>query len=186
MNTMSPDKGSAQSPEESFLHAFDTYNEPLFRHAELRVNNREKAIDIVHDTFTKAWSYIRTGHRIDSYRPFLYKILNNLIIDEYRKRKEASLDQLFAVDGVDEGTFTELVDDVSVDALVDHIDGAQALALLSDLPDQYREVLILRFVDGLGPKEISELIEISENVVSVRLHRALKTLRDLVRSKEEK
>ena len=186
MSTKSSDKESAQSPEERFLQAFDTYNEALFRHAELRVNNRERAIDIVHDTFTKAWSYIRNGHEINSYRPFLYKILNNLIIDEYRKHKESSLDQLFATDGVDESTFTELIDDVSVDALVAHIDGAKALSRLSELPEQYREVLILSFVDGLGPKEISELIEVSENLVSVRLHRALKVLRDLVRQDEKK
>ena len=52
-------------------------------------------------------------------------------------------------------------------------------------PDVYREVIILRFVDELGPKEISELIEESENVVSVRIHRGLKLLREIVQ-KEEK
>ena len=49
----------------------------------------------------------------------------------------------------------------------------------------YREVLLLKFVDDLGPKEISELIEESENVVSVRIHRALKMLRDKMEKKEK-
>jgi len=60
------------------------------------------------------------------------------------------------------------------------MDGKQAFALVATLPDVYREVLVLRFVDGLGPKEISALVEESENVVSVRIHRGLKILRDLI------
>jgi RNA polymerase sigma-70 factor, ECF subfamily len=172
---------SMESHEERYLKAFEDYNEALFRHASIRVSDREKAIDIVHDTFTKVWSYVRSGHQIDSYRSFLYKVLNNLIIDEYRKRKESSLDALLAVEGVDEGSFPDLTES-TVEALAATIDGKQAFALLSELPDEYREVIIMRFIDELGPREISELIEESENVISVRLHRGLKLLRAKVES----
>jgi DNA-directed RNA polymerase specialized sigma24 family protein len=50
----------------------------------------------------------------------------------------------------------------------------------------YREILILKFVDDLGPKEISNLIEETENVVSVRLHRALRLLRQRFEEEEKK
>lgn len=165
--------------EASFLKAFEEYSDALFRHATIRISDRERAIDLVHDTFTKVWTYVRNGHEIESYRPFLYKVLNNLIIDEYRKQKEASLDALLERDGVDEGSFAELRES-TVEALAATIDGKQALDLIATLPDVYREVLILRFVDGLGPREISVLIEESENVVSVRIHRGLKQLRDII------
>lgn len=164
--------------EEDFIKAFDEYSVALFRHATLRLNNdREKAIDLVHDTFTKAWLYIKNGHQIDTYRPFLYKVLNNLIIDTYRKQGESSLDALFEQEGVSESSFGDLVENTS-EALAATIDGKQAFALLATLPDVYKEVLILKFVDELGPKEISQLIEETENVVSVRIHRGLKFLRD--------
>ena len=165
--------------EASFLKAFEDYSDALFRHATIRISDRERAIDLVHDTFTKVWTYVRNGHDIESYRPFLYKVLNNLIIDEYRKQKEASLDALLERDGVDEGSFEELRES-NVEALAATIDGKQALDLIATLPDVYREVLILRFVDGLGPREISVLIEETENVVSVRIHRGLKQLRDII------
>ena len=165
--------------EASFLKAFEEYSDALFRHASIRISDRERAIDLVHDTFTKVWTYVRNGHAIESYRPFLYKVLNNLIIDEYRKQKEASLDALLERDGVDEGSFEELRES-TVEALAATIDGKQALDLIATLPDVYREVLILRFVDGLGPREISVLIEETENVVSVRIHRGLKQLRDII------
>lgn len=162
--------------EEQFLRAFEEYSDALFRHASLRVNDREKAIDTVHDTFTKVWMYVKNGQKIDSYRPFLYKVLNNLIIDTYRKQKELSLDALLEQEGITEGTFAELSENTT-EALASTIDGKQAFALLATLPDIYREVLILKFVDELGPREISQLIEETENVVSVRIYRGLKILR---------
>lgn len=170
--------------EARFLKAFDEYNDALFRHASLRISNREKAIDLVHDTYTKVWSYIRDGYEIENFRPFLYKVLNNLIIDEYRRRKESSLDALFEVEGVDEGSFEELSES-SVEVLAATIDGRRAFELLEELPDQYREVILYRFVDGLGPREISELIEESENVISVRIHRGLRLLRQKIEANDE-
>jgi RNA polymerase sigma-70 factor (ECF subfamily) len=170
--------------EARFLKAFADYNDALFRHASLRISDREKAIDLVHDTYTKVWSYIRTGYDIDNFRPFLYKVLNNLIIDTYRKKKEQSLDALMELEGVDEGNFDDLSES-TVESLAATIDGRKAFELLVELPDQYREVIIYRFVDELGPKEISELIEESENVVSVRIHRGLRLLRQCIERQDE-
>lgn len=174
----------AESQHDRFLKAFEEYSDALFRHASLRVSDRERAIDIVHDTFTKVWTYVRNGHEIENFRPFLYKVLNNLIIDEYRKRKESSLDELLDQEGVDEGAFSELSEN-SVEALAATIDGRKAFTVLEELPDVYREVIVLRFVDELGPKEISELIEESENVVSVRIHRGLSMLRKKIEAEAE-
>lgn len=180
--------GDTQQPygdhEARFLKAFDEYSDALFRHATLRISDRERAIDLVHDTFTKVWSYVRNGHAIEQFRPFLYKVLNNLIIDEYRKVKESSLDAMLEVEGADEGMFDDLAEN-TVESLAATLDGRKAFEVLEELPDTYREVIILRFVDELGPKEISELIEESENVVSVRLFRGLKLLRQRISDKEE-
>ena len=174
----------ALSHEERFLAAYEEYSDALFRHAHLRINDRERAIDVVHDTFTKVWSYIRAGHEIEQFRPFLYKVLNNLIVDTYRKKHDSSLDALFEKEGVDEGTFEELSES-TVESLAATLDGKRAFALVDTLRDEYREVIILRFVDGLGPKEIAELIEESENVISVRLHRGLMQLRKRINAAEE-
>jgi len=173
------------SQEERFLKAFEEYGDALFRHAYIRISDRERAIDLVHDTYTKVWSYLRTGHEIETFRPFLYKVLNNLVIDEYRRRRESSLDAIMETEGVSEGTFDELVED-SVESLAATLDGRRAFELLEALPREYREVVTLRFVDGLGPKEIADLIEETENVVSVRLHRALKLIRKAIADQDQK
>ena len=172
------------SHEERFLKAFDEYSDALFRHAVYRLSDRERAIEIVHDTFTKVWSYVRDGHTIDSYKSFLYKVMNNLIIDEYRRKKEISLDAIFENEEKDEGSFRELYEG-GLEELTFMLDAQKASMLIGELPVVYREVLTLRFIDGLGPKEISELIEESENVVSVRIHRALKILKDTIEQAEK-
>ena len=64
-------------------------------------------------------------------------MLNNLIIDEYRKKKEASLDALLEIEGVDEGSFDELSES-SVETLAATIDGQKAFAHLDHLPVQYK------------------------------------------------
>lgn len=185
-DTKTRDSGDGDArggPEERFLKAYDEYSDALFRHALYRISDRERAVEILHDTFTKVWGYIRSGHEIDSYKSFLYKVINNLIIDEYRKRKEASLDQLLEVEGIDEGSFAELHGG-GIEEVIFALDAKEALDLLPQLPSQYREVITLRFIDGLGPKEIAELIEETENVVSVRLYRGLKLLRDRIEEGE--
>ena len=180
----SGEQSDRASGEERFLTAFEEYGDALFRHAFIRISDRERAIDLVHDTYTKVWAYLRSGHEVESFRPFLYKVLNNLIVDEYRKRRESSLDALLAVEGVSEGSFDELIED-KTESIAATLDGRQAFELLDQLPDEYREVVTLRFVDGLGPKEIAELIEETENVVSVRLHRALKALRAAIEARDQ-
>ena len=82
-------------------------------------------------------------------------------------------------------SFEELSES-SAEALAATIDGKKAFELLEEMPDQYREVILLRFVDQLGPREISELIEESENVVSVRIHRGLKMLRQKIEGLDAK
>ena len=173
------------SQEEEFLKAFDAYADPLFQHASIRLSDRERAVEIVHDTFAKVWGYMREGHEIATFKPFLYKVLNNLIIDEYRRRQETSLDALLEREGVDEGMFAELRDE-PLDALIDTLDARRVLLVLGELPDIYRESLILRFVDGLAPKEIAVLIEESESVVSVRLHRGIKLLKQRIEAHSHK
>ena len=105
-------------------------------------------------------------------RALLYRIANNLVIDEYRKKKVVSLDQMRDEEGFDIG-FDSMHDIESRDEY------EHAQALLERLPDKYREALVMRHIDGLSVKEISHLTHESENVISVRIHRAIEKLKAL-------
>ncbi|MCC7500566.1 RNA polymerase sigma factor [Candidatus Nomurabacteria bacterium] len=170
-----------QELQVQFEAAFNAHNDELFRYASMRVNDRERALELTQECFVKAFEYAKRGNTIDDLRPFLYRTLRNLIIDEYRKKKATSLEQM--VEG-DEGGDVEALMPVdesnTLEAAIDRFDGKRALAALNELPDLYREAVSLRYIEGLTPQEIAAIVGESQTTVSVRVHRGLKKLRDLL------
>jgi len=167
---------SSQTQEQQYLQAFDQYSDDLFRHCYFRVSDRERALDLVQDTFTKVWDYIAQGGTIDQFRPFLYRTLNNLIIDEYRKKKMTSLDALLEEETVTEGSFQDLQTG-GLKELEGKLDATRFVSELDAMPPQYRQMVVMRYFDELTPKEIAAITGESENVISVRIHRGLEWLR---------
>jgi len=167
---------SSLTQEQHYLEAFERYSDDLFRHAYFRLSDRERALDLVQDAFAKVWDYIGQGNTIDQFRPFLYRTLNNLIIDEYRKKKMTSLDALLEQEGVTEASFEDLKTD-SLEALEGRLDAKRFVSELEAMPPQYRQMVVMRYFDELTPKEIAEITGESENVISVRIHRGLEWLR---------
>lgn len=175
--------------EQAFKNAFEAYSDELFRHASLRLSDRERALELTQEAYLRAWQYASKdkGEAIREWRPFLYRTLKHLIIDEYRKMKSYSLEGM--IEGGEGGSVEALLppdESNTLEAAMGRFDGKQALAALQKLPDAYREALALRFVEGLSPKEIAKILEESENVVSVRIHRGLKKLKALLEPPFEK
>ncbi|MFZ2886236.1 MAG: RNA polymerase sigma factor [Minisyncoccia bacterium] len=173
-----------RSHEAAFLEAYNAHSSALFRHASFRVSNRERALDLTQDAFLKAWDYVQKGGEVQEYKSFMYRVLNNLIIDEYRKKKSSSLDEILENDT---GAMEERMSEGSVSEREEELDETDLAERIREkivlLPDTYREVITLRYVDGLSPKEIAGLIGVSENVVSVRIHRGTHKLRALCTEK---
>ncbi len=170
-----------QTFEQKFKDAFERYSDELFRHCSMRTSDRERAQELTQDAFMRTWDYVRKGGEVRELRPFLYQTLRNLIIDEYRKAKTHSLDSM--LEHAESGAMEAMLpqdDTNTIEAAMERLDAKQALRRVDELPELYREVILLRYVEGLSPKEIGSIVEESENVVSVRIHRALKKLRDLL------
>lgn len=164
--------------EKAYLEAYETLSDALFRHAMYRVSNRERALDLTQDAFLKTWDYLQGGGEVREFKSFLYRILNNLIIDEYRKKKSSSLDEILENDTgamearLSHGSVRETEEEFDEQAML-----LQIRAHIPELPDTYREVITMRYIDDFSPKEIASMIGISENVVSVRIHRGTHKLR---------
>lgn len=167
--------GSSFDKKEEFVKAYDQHADAIFRYCHFRISNRELAKDLTQETFTKAWKYIADGKEIENIKAFLFKIAGNLVIDEYRKVKQSSLEELQERDGFD----VESKDD---EKIVFSSEVERVRLVIEELPDKYKEVITMRYVSDLSPKEIAEAIGESENVVSVRLNRAVKKMRELLRS----
>lgn len=175
-----------EDTKKQFITVFDKHSDELFRHCVLRISDRERALDLTQEAFLRVWKYVSDGNEVRQYRAFLYKTLNNLIVDEYRKHKTQSLDALLENKETEARIEGELLRD-SVDTLEEammRFDSARAVKALDELPEPYRAVLVLRYIDGLSPSEIAECVGGSENTVSVRIHRALHKLRTLLTPQE--
>lgn len=154
--------------KEVFNKAYDDHADALFRFCLLKVSHREHALDIVQDVFVRTWQYLKEGKEIGNVRSFLYTTASHLVIDYYRKRKTESLDAL-AEEGFD------VTDDAHFPLLT--VDSEKALRAVQNLEETYRDIVLMRYVGGLSPKEIAETTGLTENVVSVRIHRGLEKLR---------
>lgn len=166
--------------QHTFEEAFEAYSDELFRHASIRLSDRERALELTQEAFMKAWSYAQKGEDIKEIRPFLYRTLRNLIIDEYRKHKATSLEAMAEKYDMDVEDFLSPDESNTIEAAIDRHESVRVLEVLKEVPEPYKEAVTLRYIDGLSPTEIAKAIGESENVVSVRVHRGLKKLRALV------
>jgi len=163
----------------AFEDAFTAYGDELFRHAFFHLSDRERAVDLVQDTYLRSYEYAKEGD-IQNMRAFLYRTLRHLIIDEYRRKKSASLDAMLEKDEHAADARVPAKEHDALEAAMDRLDAARAVERLKDLSPEYAEVLALRYLDGLSPAEIANRLDVTQNLVSVRIHRALKSLKDLL------
>ncbi|MFA6050186.1 MAG: RNA polymerase sigma factor [Candidatus Paceibacterota bacterium] len=162
----------------NYIKAYDEYVDALFRYASFNVRDRETAKDIVSETFTKTWSYIAGGGQIENMKAFLYRTLKNLIIDHYRAKKAVSLDTLAEDEHFDPAAEPEV-------SIEEHAESMLAFGLLDQIPQEYKDVVVMRCVQGLSFREIAVITSEQENTVAVRFHRALKKVKDLFNRESE-
>jgi RNA polymerase sigma-70 factor (ECF subfamily) len=161
--------------EELFEKAYNDYADAIFRHCAFRLMDRERGKDLMQETFLRMWNFIEDGKEVENMRAFLYRIANNLIVDDVRKRKTVSLEQLQEAGwdpGGDDGVITAQ----------DHLELGRVLDILKDLDATHRQVIVLRYIDGLNPADIAEILGESANTISVRLHRAIKHAKALLQA----
>lgn len=160
----------------SFEKIYDEFAPKIFKFCYFRVSSREIAEDIASLVFVKTWDHLANGGNVANIQGFLYRVANNLIIDFYRKnkdRREISFD--------DPNNQLDIPDLPGfVDRIDQQMDVQEVHIALQQLPDHYREAMIMRYINDLSVKEIAEILEISENTVSVRLHRAIEKLKDVL------
>lgn len=162
-----------ETKEQEFLKVYEDLADSVFRHCYFRISDREKAKDLMQETFKRYWEYLdRSSAEVSNIKAFIFRIANNLLIDSYRRKKEESLDALIE-DGFDPGE--------NDDSILDLATGRELKDILAELEPKYRDPLVMRYVDDLPVKEIAALLGESENVVSVRIHRALKKLKEIIK-----
>lgn len=162
--------------EEEFIELYREHAPKLFKYCYFRVHSKEDAEDLAGKVFMKTWDYIAQGNKIDNMRAFLYRSAHNSIVDFYKtskKDREISMDS-FGEDTIDIPDTSDLAADVETKQMVKEV-----MKKLAVLPEAYREIIVLRYINELEIAEIAQATGMTENNVSVKLHRATEKLKSL-------
>ncbi len=160
--------------EKTFFQLYENESEALFRFVSFRVADAEKVKDILQESYLRLWK-ILLKENIENERAYLYRIARNLIIDSYRKTEAGSLDGL-----LEEGFDISVPEGITLE---EKMDAEKIKGFFRELPEKYRDIFWLRFVEEWSVKDIAEAFSLSENVTSVRIYRGLKLLRKRLQAK---
>jgi RNA polymerase sigma-70 factor (ECF subfamily) len=182
----------ARSGHESAYHELlRRYERPVFSLIYRMVRDRALAEDLSQDTFVKVLN------ALDSYRPefkfssWVFKIANNVAIDQLRKRE---LDTL-SLDGAPDARTREEVEATALQA-VDRTEsplaelesrelGSRIEGAIAKLRPEYRSCILLRHVEGRSYEEIAETLDLPLGTVKTYIHRARHELREYLEPYKE-
>lgn len=168
-----------QKDKEAFIKAYDSHINDIYRFVFFKVSQKEEAEDITSQTFLKCWDYILSNSITDNrtLKSLFYKVAKNLIIDYYRQQsnKQITLKNgaTSSLNIVDEKQDLQKI-------MESKDDSDQVIEKLGELKDEYREVIILSYINGLSIAEIADIMDKSKGNIRVLLYRALKALKDLI------
>lgn len=158
--------------DEAYLKLYDEQADSVFRFAYFKLLDRDRAEEVTQEAFVRTWEYLQSGKPVENLRAFVYRVANNIIVDQFRKKRELSLDAL-RDEGFDAGFEPLVGTDLRMDV-------AAVRKVIDSLDPKYRDAVLLRHVNGISVKEIAVILEVSENVASVRIHRGIEKLRLLM------
>lgn len=164
---------------EAYAELYDRYVTGVFRFVSFKVNSAEEAEDITSEAFLRTWHYLLERRDVVNFTGLVYRIARNLVIDHYRSRKQnISFDE--AIETEDEGVQLASDDGEQMRLIDTGIEAHELLEVMKQMKTDYRDVLLLRYLEELAVSEIAEIIGKSQVHVRVLIHRATKTLQQLL------
>jgi RNA polymerase sigma-70 factor (ECF subfamily) len=154
--------------------------EVAFRFSLLVCGHAQDAEDVMQDALLKTYRYVRGIREPQAFRTWLYRTVRNACLMKRRRRAGEPAHHVSLEQGGAGGEPPVDVEDPArgPDVLAENAWlGERLQAALQALPPPYRVVVVLREVEGLSTRDVARVLEISEDNVKTRLHRARLLLR---------
>lgn len=160
------------------------YKDKVYTYILLIVKDEQIAEDIFQDTFIKVIRSLKQGKYKENgkFVSWVIRIAHNLIIDHFRKEKQMNT---LSNDSYDSDVFnsTKFSEKNVEDEMIDYQITEDVKALIDELPEDQKQVILLRHYGGLSFKEIADQTNVSINTALGRMRYALINLRKLIREK---
>ena len=163
----------------------DRHRRRVSDYIRMMVKDRDLADDIFQETFIKVIRVIDEGRYTDNgkFLSWVLRIAHNQVIDHFRQMK-----QVGKVTEADAGYdilntmkfSSRTVEDQIIDAQIE----SQVRAMVDALPEEQREVVMMRYFSGMSFKEIAEHTDVSINTALGRVRYALINLRKMMKEKQ--
>ena len=160
------------------------YMDQLYGAARRMARNAADAEDLVQETYLRAYKGYDRFAEGTNLRAWLFRILTNLFINEYRRRKRrpdevdlGDTDTLYMYRGLG-GAELARRSRSAEDEMLDGVTSAEVRHAIESLPDAYRVAVLLADVEEFAYKEIAEILDVPIGTVMSRLHRGRKKLRE--------
>lgn len=150
------------------------HNQRLFRLTRAILGDDAEAEDATQQTYLSAFTHLATFQGDASFATWLTRIARNEALTRLRKRKRLAETPIESDEVPMPGTRPRSPEE---GAALAQLTGVIERAI-DALPERYRVVFVMREVEGLGTQETAECLEVTEEVVKVRLHRARRQLRE--------
>jgi RNA polymerase sigma-70 factor (ECF subfamily) len=173
----------AASDPAAFGELYDYYLPRIYAYVVRRVEDRTVAEDLTATTFERALAAVRSGSfRNESFGGWLYRVAGNALVDHVRRGRRYVPLGIRAGDWApgDDGDGAAAADEHAMAAFTAAVERDALARALKALPEHHRLVVVLRYVDGLEPGEVAEVLGCSRPTAAVRLHRALRAMRDVL------
>ncbi len=157
----------------------------VYTYILLTIKNQQLAEDLFQETFIKVIQSLRGGKYKDNgkFLSWVIRIAHNLIIDHFRKEKQ--MNTLSNDDSeVDLFNSKKLSDSNIEELIIDSQIKSEIRVLINELPNDQKEVVLLRHYGGLSFKEIADQTDVSINTALGRMRYALINLRKLIQEKK--
>jgi RNA polymerase sigma-70 factor, ECF subfamily len=158
----------------AFGQLYERHMESIYKYLFYRLRDEHESEDLTETVFIKAWQALHGYQQTDvPFLAWLYRIAHNLLMDHHRKQAlhQRSLPRLFHE--------SSLVDTNELDEIMVQDDReTELIAAVQQLEPIQRDVLLLRFVQGLEHEEVARILNRTSGAVRVIQHRALKALRE--------
>jgi RNA polymerase sigma-70 factor (ECF subfamily) len=152
----------------------------LYNYALRLTNNEDDAKDLIQDTFLKAYRFIDKYQRDTNAKAWLFRILKNSFINNYRKSSRTPEQ----VEYSEFEEFAHLMKDESVSStdlrsdIHDNLLGDDVVRAMESLNEEFRTIIILSDLEEMTYEEIADILEIPLGTVRSRLHRARKLMQE--------
>ncbi|MDQ0220152.1 RNA polymerase sigma factor SigW [Peribacillus cavernae] len=169
--------------QNAFGEIVELYKDKVFQVCFRMLGNRHEAEDMAQEAFVRAYVNIQSFHINMKFSTWLYRIATNLCIDRIRKKKPD-----FYLDAEVAGTEgLNMYSQVAADTVLPE-DELESLELqetiqaeILKLPEKYRSPIVLKYIEELSLKEISEILDLPVGTVKTRIHRGREALRNQLR-----